>query len=251
MSDYDDLAQLIALAAHPVPSLAGAVGQPTRDQLVCGDADNPARLVALHGALHSRHQEAGPHYWGVRAWSLLIWQPIYLSLLAVHLAHRAPFLRHMGQSVSEGFVGGYRLPAHQPERGVLDELIRFAASEVSGFIERQLAEFNSVLNIYPKLARLLMVDCVRDALLLVQRQLGLDCTQLLGLEQRWLAALAQPTASGLISVRLDDGRECLALERRACCQHFRRLDGELCATCPKRKPGERLSCLRKEMAGPC
>jgi hypothetical protein len=57
-----------------------------------------------------------------------------------------------------------------------------------------------------------------------------------------------PRSSALLEVRLDDGRECLALGRNVCCQHFRRDDGEFCSTCPKLKPEERQRRLREELA---
>ncbi len=231
--------------------MAGRIGNASVDQLSCGSADNPSRIAALCAHWEQAHPEAGHHYWNSRSWSLLIWQPIYLSMLAVQLARRAPCLAKMGQSVSVGFVSGFCLPQHCPRKGVSQDLIRFAADELRHFIEQQLGEFNSVSAIHPKQGRLLAADCARAALLLTQRCQLLPNEQLRELEGLWMEALALSAGSSLIEVSIDDGRGRLALGRKVCCQHFRRADGEFCNTCPKLKQEERLCRLREAFALEC
>jgi len=53
-------------------------------------------------------------------------------------------------------------------------------------------------------------------------------------------------ASGLLAVPLAEGGTRLGLQRKACCQHFRRADGELCDSCPKLPLAERERRLRKQ-----
>jgi siderophore ferric iron reductase len=249
--DSNELVRLVETANHALPRMAGKVGSAVDGQLVCGSADNPQRIAALCAHWQQAHPEAGAHYWNIRSWTLLIWQPIYLSLLAVHLTGAAPCLAKMGQSMCDGLVGGFCLPEHCPRQGDQVQVIPYAAQQINEFVEQQLGEFNSVATIYPKMARLLAVDCVRAALLMAQRCLAMGNGQLRDLEGQWLNALALPAASSLIAVQLDDGRECLALERKVCCQHFRRGDGELCSTCPKLKQLERLVRLRAEFSLAC
>jgi siderophore ferric iron reductase len=242
------LADLIDTTNQALPRLAGEVGEPRNGQLVYGCPDNPEKIAELHGYWTTAHPEAGVHYWSIRSWSLLIWQPVYFSLLAVHLGHRAPSLTRISQTVEAGVVGGFCLPVHSPRRGRQADLIAFAAEQLGEFIESQLTDFNRVCQIYPKMARLLAADCARAALLWVNRCEPLGSSQLLDLEGQWMDALALSPGSSLIPVQTDDGRECLALGRKVCCQHFRRADGELCATCPKLKPMARLERLREESA---
>jgi siderophore ferric iron reductase len=243
-----DLASLINTATKALPRMAGRVGDAHDEQLVYGCESNPSRIAELHAHWVAAHPEAGPHYWSIRSWSLLIWQPIYLSFLAVHLARQAPCLAGMGQSVCDGLVGGFCLPQHCPRRGHQADLISFAAEQLHQFVDRQLNDFNSVCQIYPKLARLLAADCARAALLWVDRCQPLGNTRLRDLEGQWMEALALSPGSSLIEVHIDDGRQCLALGRKVCCQHFRRSDGEFCNTCPKLKQEERLQRLREEFA---
>lgn len=249
-----DLACLIDTVTQALPRMVGRVGDARDghgDQLIDGCSSNPSRIAALHAYCASAYPEAGPHYWTIRTWSLVIWQPIYLSLLSVHLAHQAPSLVSMGQSVNEGLVGGFCLPPHEPCKGRQADLIGFASEQLCQFIDRQLSDFNNVCQIYPKMARLLTADCARAALLWVERCQPMGNARVRDLEGYWMAALAMSPGSSLIEVHTDDGRQCLALGRKVCCQHFRRADGELCNTCPKLKQAERLQRLREEFTLQC
>jgi len=246
-----DLARLIDTATSALPRMAGRVGEAQADQLICGDVGNPERIAALHEHWVAAHPEAGAHYWSVRSWSLLIWQPVYLSFLAVHLGGQAPCLERMGQTVSAGLVGGFCLPEHSPRRGGPGELIEFAGEQLRQFIEEQLNDFNKVCQIYPKMARLLAADAARAALLWADRCQPLGNQRLRDIEGQWMQALGLPAGSSLIAVHTDDGRECLALGRKMCCQHYRRADGEYCNTCPKLKEQDRLQRLREEFALSC
>ena len=251
-SSPSDLTQLLNAANQVIPRLQGRVGDAQQEHLRCGSPDNPQRLERLYHYWQQQHPEAGRHYWAVRSWTLLIWQPIYLSVLAVHLQGRAPALAQMGQLLNDsGFVGGFCLPAHSPQRGAVPELIRFAATQVQTVVEAQLDEFNQVASIYPKLARLLAADCAGAALLLAQRQLKHSNNQLRDLEHTWLDALQLTSRSCLEGLIASDGDEHLSLLRRACCQDFRCADGELCDSCPKLKPAERLARLQAELATAC
>lgn len=246
-----DLAHVLDVTARTLPGIPARVGRSAADELACGAAGNPARIAALHAHLQRSFPEAGAHYWTVRTWTLLIWQPIYLSLFGVHLAERAPCLDGMGQTVCDNMVYGFCLPEHCPRSAAQDALIDFAAEQLRALVERQWQEFDAVAGIHRKLARRLQADCVLGALLMVQRQQSLANERLHRLEQRWLDALGLRGDSALIEVRLSDGRERLALERKVCCQHFRRADGDFCSTCPKLKQEERLTRLRQELSLEC
>jgi siderophore ferric iron reductase len=243
-----DLCSLLDTVAIALPGLGGKIGQPGPDQLVCGSVGNTDRIQRLYGGCRHAHPEAGPHYWSARSWSLLIWQPVYLTVLAVHLAGRVPRLSIMGQSVMEGTVAGFVMPAHQPRVVGPGRPFDVAARQLRAWLARQWREAAAVFRIHTRMADRLAADYVLAALLLVQRRLGLAHAELHRLEARWLDALGMSGCSSLIDVSLEDGRTCLALGRKVCCQHFRRADGGLCSTCPKLEPQERLIRLRQELA---
>jgi hypothetical protein len=69
--------------------MGGRIGPVSAYQLYCGGAGNADRLAALHAYWQQAHTQAGPHYWPTCSWTLLIWQPIYFSVLAIHLGRRA------------------------------------------------------------------------------------------------------------------------------------------------------------------
>lgn len=239
-----DLPELLRIAAQALPGLNGEIGPAETHQLTCGRPGNIAQVATLHAHWQQACPEAGPHYWSARSWSLLIWQPIYLSVLAVYLCRSVPCLANMGQSMNEGSVHGFRLPAHCPYRGDPKALMDCASEQLTTFVETQLEEFNAVASIYPKMARLLVADCVRAALLLAQRNEPIPDESLLEAEREWLAALTLPGGGALTVLDLDDGRTCLGMGRKVCCQHFRRADGELCDSCPKLGRDARLQRLR-------
>ncbi len=84
------------------------------------------------------------------------------------------------------------------------------------------------------------------ALLHSQRLDGCSNLQLCRAADVWLAACAMSGASGLLAVPLAEGGTRLGLQRKACCQHFRRADGELCDSCPKLPLAERERRLREQ-----
>ncbi|OLU23236.1 siderophore ferric iron reductase [Pseudomonas sp. PA15(2017)] len=246
-----DLNHLLDVTARTLPGIPARVGVSAHHELACGAAGNLERVAALYASLQQSFPEAGVHYWTVRTWTLLIWQPIYLSLFGVHLADRVPCLDGMGQTVCDNMVYGFCLPEHCPRRASQAVLIDFAAEQMQALVERQWQEFDAVAGIHRKLARRLQADCVLGALLMIQRQQSLANDRLQQLESRWLDALELRGDSSLIGVCLDDGRERLALGRKVCCQHFRRADGNFCSTCPKLKQEERLARLRQELSLEC
>lgn len=246
-----DLQALLNTVAQCLPGLEGHIALAQTHQLQCGKPGNQQRIAELQFFWQHAYPEAGRHYWSTRCWTLLIWQPIYLSLLAVHLTQSMPCLAQMAQTSHQGMVSGFTLPLHNPQRASEHTLITLAAEQLSALLERQLDEFNQVSTVYPKLARLLIADCARAALLLLQRQQNLDNTQLRHLEECWLSALGFSGRSPLIEIAGSDGRACLALGRNACCQHFRRADGIPCSGCPRLKPAERLERFQQELISQC
>ena len=116
-----ELDELLALTATLVPGLEGeassadrraAAGRrPARVRHPPG-ADNAAAIRDLRDWWLERHPEAGPHYLALRCWGLLIWQPIYLGMIAAHRSAIAPDLGRLDQPVVNGFICGYSIGRH-------------------------------------------------------------------------------------------------------------------------------------------
>jgi siderophore ferric iron reductase len=219
--------------------------------LVCGTVGNAARVAALHVHWRHAHPEAGPLYWSARSWSQLVWQPVYLTVLGVHLVGLMPRLARVGQSVRDGAVCGFSLPGQGARSVSSVDPIGSAARQLRAYLARQWREAMPVFPLHAKVADRLAADFLMAALLLVQRQTAMSNESLHELARQWLAAMGMSGCSSLINVQLDDGRNCLALGRKICCQHFRRADATLCSGCPKLNPQLRMALLRQELAAEC
>ena len=243
-----DAASLLAGVSRALPGLDGAIAVPAAEAITA-DAANPAPVRQLVAHWQQAHPEAGPHYWGSRSWTLLVWQPLYLAVLAAHLAGCLPRLSGMAQQLRGGFVAGFSLPESGLQHGGEAELIASAGAQLQALCQPLFDLVNQQVKLHPKMAGRLQADCLLAALLHAQRcDARYDNARLLVLVPQWLAALDLPGASALMPVRLDDGQERLALNRKVCCQHFRRCDGELCSTCPKLKPDARLALIKQELS---
>jgi len=242
-ADDEALNDLLLRVRSVLPGLDGRVGSPRPDELML---DRPQPLADLLAHWQAAHPEAGRHYWAARCWTLLVWQPIYLQVLAVQLDGQSPELEGIAQGMQQGFVAGFCLPAHQPLHADAQRLLRHAGQQIRQFCEQTHAACGALLGLHPKLAQRLAADCVMAALLHAQRTDGCGNLQLCRRADAWLDACGMQGASGLLAVQLTDGGTRLGLQRKACCQHFRRADGELCDSCPKLPLAERTRRLREQ-----
>lgn len=238
-----ELRALFGRLRRLLPGLEGRLGAPLPGEL---DLDRPQPLRALLEHWRQAHPEAGRHYWAARVWTLLIWQPVYLQVLARRLGAGVPQLAGLGQSVQRGVVAGFSLPAHRPLDGQPAERLERAGEELRRFCRQQYAQCAPLLGLHPEMARRLTADCLLAALLHSRALDGLTPRDTHQQADAWLRACALDGASGLLDVPRADGERALALDRRVCCQHFRRADGQPCDDCPRRSRAERLARLRGE-----
>jgi ferric iron reductase protein FhuF len=90
-------------------------------------------------------------------------------------------------------------------------------------------------------------ECVLAALLAVRATCPeWDHARVEALGEHWLEALTLAGRGGFFAYARSDGSSALALDRRTCCYHFRRRDGELCSTCPRLEKRERIVRLNAE-----
>ncbi len=205
---------------------------------------NRAAIDALLDYWRSAYPEAGRAYWSLRCWGILIWQPIYLSVISVHAAQRVLSLDSFAQSIDNGWTGTLRIADHVPQHADTSRAITLAALQVQACCEQIFAELSTVIRTNTHAARCMQADCALAALLAVQtRDPGLTNPQCEAMGQQWLAALSLAGRGGFFAYTCTDGSNALALERQTCCYHYRRHDGELCATCPRLDKHERTARL--------
>lgn len=215
-------------------------------------AGNRSALAALAAHWASAHPEAGPAYRALRCWGILIWQPIYLSVTGVHGSQRVLSLAHFAQPLADGWTREVRLPDHVPLTGDTDRCIRLAAREITACCRQAYEDLANVLRLNVTAARSMQADCVLAALLAI-RAARADWTDahVQALAGQWLHALDLTGASDLFALTHSDGSTALALDRKTCCYHYRRRDGEPCDTCPRLGKHERIARLNTAYESAC
>lgn len=247
-----DLARVLQLAARIAPALRGVQGNaPLPGALRHDDvtAARPGALRALCDHWARSYPEAGAHYVALRCWGLAIWQPIYLCVMATHLDTHVPRLAGLAQPVVKGFPRGFQLPVHAPVKdAALPSRIRLAAAELNGLCPSMRTALTPLVALHARAADRLQAECVLGALLLVHRSApGLhDADDVASLGEHWLVQLGIPGGCGFFAYRARDGTPALALDRKVCCHHFRRHDGEPCSTCPKLPIDKRIARLQAD-----
>ncbi|TBW53772.1 siderophore ferric iron reductase [Marinobacter halodurans] len=236
-----------ALSAEINPALAGDQVPPP-GRCLCVQDDNRAVLQTLYANLSESYPEAGMPYWSVRTWGLMVWQPIILTVIGVHGAGVLPPLGALRQNVGELMVSGYSLPEDGWEHGPEAQLLQRGGQSLRALCDSLLAELRAITPIKPLNALRLVADSLLSAIARLDRiRPELARSRRLELARTWLQAMGLEGQSSLMPLPLPDGRTTLVLDRKGCCMHYRRHDGELCATCPKLKGEERLARLRQEL----
>lgn len=147
-------------------------------------------------------------------------------------------------------------------------LIRASGLKLKELLESLLALSTEHFPLNQNLARRLFADRMLSTLLLLQRlnnqgvfnEASNRHTE--ALAQQWLEATELQGASGLMRIEFtfntasntandtdrdthNQANERLALNRKGCCQHFRKSDGKVCASCPKNKMPERIQLIQQ------
>ena len=247
MAQNRALDDMLRLAARLVPGLQGVVAaRPAQGNVHTLPAapardSNRAALAAMLDYWSRTYPEAGRPYWSSRCWGILIWQPLYLSVIGVHAAGVSLSLEDIAQPIADGWTREVRLRDHVPAQGDTHALITHAAREITSCCEQMHDELMAVIRLNPASSRGTQADVVLAALLAARKaRPEWRDAQVEALGQQWLAALGLEGHSGYFPFSRPDGAKALALERRTCCYHYRRRDGELCSTCPRLARHERI-----------
>ncbi|WP_434339787.1 siderophore ferric iron reductase [Motilimonas cestriensis] len=234
-------AALIALAEQIAPLMQGSCGgeQPLLRAVSATDEKKQdtsgALLSQLYGYWQQQHPEAGPLYWLTRSWTMLSWQPIYLSLLSVYGIQAVPELRALSQTLhlEQGLVAGFSIANTPVYRGEQAMLIRNAANELWQLLSQLQQQFDQQIRLRPGLIKSLLADdLVASALRMQHLRDDLSHSELMDQIACWQHELKLP-ATPPTAFFVDQATQMLAFTRKSCCMHYRRNDGDYCANCPK------------------
>ncbi|WP_158223004.1 siderophore ferric iron reductase [Halovibrio salipaludis] len=239
-SDHCDQSGLLSLAARLHPGLNGAAAPAVEPGLSPG-AENTQVIAAIQRVWAEGYPEAGQPYSSVRTWTLLMWQPVFLSVLGVHGAGAVVPVDRLWQRVEQGVVAGFRLQGGWPGTPESEqERIEAASVHLLRVRDELLEGLKTVTRIKPLTANRLLADML---LIAVQRVglavAGFSNERVEALGRAWLAATGLRGQSRYLPLELPGGQVVLGLERRACCMHYRRDDGCYCSSCPKLSQSER------------
>ncbi|MCL9775168.1 siderophore ferric iron reductase [Vibrio methylphosphonaticus] len=200
-------------------------------------------IDTLYQFWKTTHPEAGRIYWLTRAWTMLIWQPVTIALIASYYSDQVPTLSSMIQGLNRqtGVVGNFDFREHQWQSGNQHERQRFVAQELNILLDDLANQFDNVCRISPSTREKLLADTVMEMLLRGLKQMVL--TQQLTRENielafshelhHWQQALKLPVKRfGQLNVA-SDGE--FFIQKRVCCMHYRRSDGNYCQGCPQKK----------------
>ena len=236
---------VIRMCSNMVPGAIYRCGEPESSQIVMG-RDNLVALGRLVEALETAHPEAGRHYWGIRSWGLLTWQPVMFTLISTHLTSERLSLNAFGQHVSNTTIAGctFGYGSFKATPGITPN---DAGRSLRQGCEDLLHELSSIVKVNPRMARLLLADRVLVALEQIRPFLGRIETQtFFEMAGQWLDACDLTGMSALREIERLDGKKVIVLNRKGCCQHFRRDDGYYCTTCPRQSPELQLKRLTEE-----
>jgi len=240
-TNRSELDRLLSRAEQNLPGLLYPLSAPNGLGLTTTAGDSG--LFAMRDYWVRAHPEAGAHYLAMRCWGLAIWQPIYLCVLTAHLDTQVPRLNGVWQSWSDkdGLTHGVWLPSHMPHTGTLDERVVYGVSEIVYFCGLMLRAMSAVLPVNNRVAEATIAECVLAALLLARCRMSIDTVETQFWADRWLNGIGVANGCGLLIYRNARGDPALMLDRTLCCHHFRRWDGDMCASCVKLTREERIS----------
>lgn len=216
-------------------------GYPLRDTPPGPMAMEPGRCSAevIERVLEQIGSVGGPAYGAMRAWTLLIWQPVLVAVLCAESESRVAEVDIAAFEVGPGFgchLGRMPGNADHPNnaRARAADHLRLASEAI-------FTALNGRVRLRRELAQRQLADRVLG-ILARRATLGLSpVSDTSASAHAWLCALDLRGASSLERLPLTDGSEGLWLCRRSCCLEYRARPGFLCTTCPKRTSADRVS----------
>ena len=200
-------------------------------------------LNNLHIELSKAYPEAGMPYWRIRSWELSCWQPIYLALICVyHIKHVPSTLHQIHQDQKQDYISGYALSDGDWFTGEHEALVQYAAQQIKTLFDAlqttHLNLFGGRKVLYQAILADLFMGAMVNAGQAFATKEAIESEYLL-----WAKPLKLPTNC---SKNIIQDTDKLTFNRRTCCLHFRRDDGNLCNNCPrlqKEKIKQRIPCL--------
>lgn len=201
------------------------------------DEVSAVNIERLHTYLSLRYPEAGARYWRSRGWGLLIWQPIYLAIIAAHRCQLILPINEIGQVFSiSGIPSGISFRCCRFKNGPVNVCIQEMAKGLMICCRKAHTCWN-VSGLTRKNADRVVADCVLSALLMVYPK-QVEKVEASG--DLWLETMGLQGAAGFIHYKNILDESCLALHKKNCCFRYLCHGCASCDVCPRQTMGERL-----------
>ncbi len=225
---------------------------------VLTDQGNRPALSQLLNHWSQAQPIAGPDYWGTRVWTLVTWQPIYLSICAAHISRHFINIKSVSQSVNNGIVMGYGLGSSafssvNKYSTTPMKVLTAIAGPLRELIDSLYGDLSALVKINRANSYGLMADCVMQALLaLIKLNPQWQHQEIISLGNTWCEQLGLINRKGqalskLASIKLNNKKNILTLERKACCKHYLVDPRDPCSSCVRLSWQQRLQRLNTEL----
>ena len=240
--------RFVQMAKQFHPALLGEIG-PAKSLQISINRNNHKILLALYEHWQQKYPEAGKAYWSARCWTLLIWQPIFLCIVAVHGGQQLLPLNKIHQHYSQGVVAGFNLSTDELPSTGEPLLINQMAQELGSYCETLITQCQLAFGLRPLLAIRLAADTLLSALLGLPALIpSIELATTKDLADRWLLTLGWQQQSALMPIQLTNGSSRLALNRKSCCFDYCRDDGAVCSSCPRQSLAIRKMRIAEELS---
>lgn len=225
----------------------------SRPELCVNAKHNHAVMESLLSHYRHAFPEAGERYWSTRVWTLLIWQPTFIAVAAVHGMNRSINVGLLQQSVTDASIYGFFQERQRTQEGQGVILTGSSASEADRFenllataeslqklVDRLFMELTSLCRLNRTNSYGLVADSILKALLALARVLP-DFSEgmAVSLGRLWCHVMKLEDRHGVAVSRLEEARssgegesERLKLKRKSCCRHNLVDPNDLCCSCP-------------------
>lgn len=215
------------------------------EEEVAIDAIAPQLGIArLAQAIAQSTPEAGPAYWRLRVWGLLIWQPVYLALISTYTLHtHLSSLDRLSQQQNVNYTLGFHLPAlaseasnaHTAESVPANDLIQAQALRLKSLCDRYAEALCEQMHLRPALLMAVLADTLFATLEHLAKQAIIplsvpNISQWVYQEgAKWCQMMAinpPKSAEQLMATQTD-------FRRKTCCLVYRCQGASECSNCPR------------------
>lgn len=217
--------EIIRFCARALPALDGDTSSEISDSR--READG---MALIFRSLAAAYPEAGAVYWGCRTWLLWMWQPVYLGAWSASVLGVSPDFSGFRHSFDGLFTSRFCIAAQDCAVGDRQKAVFKTAAHLKTYMQDALPLIQPHYPLSGKLAAYFLGDAVLNALSAAHALRLLPRNETETLAHQWQEALAVRCNGSLV---WDGETQGFQTKLAACCQHYRREDGDFCSGCPK------------------